>query len=220
MIIIDCEQGSQEWLEARAKRVTASRIPDVLSRSKDRRSEGATRRKYRAQIIAEILTGRPQEDDFTSKAMEDGIELEPLARGTYMALRGVEVEKVGLVVHPTIKPTDYCPEPAASPDGLVDGMEGEGIVQFKCPMPHTHIDYRLDGGAPTKYLPQMQWEMACTERKWCDFVSYCPTFDGELGLFVFRIQRDEAEIQRITAEVLQFRREVDEVIERLTKKAA
>lgn len=220
MKVIECEQGTPEWLAARAGRVTASRICDVLSRAKDRKSEGATRRKYRAQLIAEILSGRPQQDSYTNGAMENGTELEPLARGTYMAMKGVDVEPIGLVIHPTIAPSERCPEPAASPDGLVDGIEGEGLVQFKCPEPQTHIDYRLDGSIPAKYLQQMQWEMACTGRKWCDFVSYCPTFDGELGLYVARVDRDDAEIQRIAAEVIQLRREVDEVIERLTKKAA
>lgn len=211
MKIIDFPQGSIEWKEARAGRVTASRIVDVLSRALDKKSEGATRRNYKAQIIAEILTGRPQEDPYSNKAMDDGLELEPLARGTYEVMHGVDVDRVGLVVHPT---NDRA---AASPDGLV-GLEG--LVQFKCPFPATHIDYRLDGGVPTKYQPQMLWEMACTGRKWCDFVSYCPSFDDHLQLFVIRFPRDEQRITEITAEVNVFLREVDEIIERLTRRPA
>ena len=211
MKIIDCEQGSAAWLQARCGRVTASNIADVLSRSRDRKSEGATRRNYKARIISELLTGRPQEHGYTNKAMEDGIALEPFARGAYEARHNVMVDQVGLVLHPAID------RAAASPDGLVGA---EGLVQLKCPYPATHIGYLLAGVVPSEYEPQMSWEIACTEREWCDFVSYCPIFPQYLQLFVMRFQRDDKRIQEITAEVIVFLREVDEMIERLNRKAA
>jgi putative phage-type endonuclease len=209
--VLDFPQGSVEWAQARAGRVTASRIVDVLSRARDKKSEGATRRNYKAQIISEILTGRPQEDAYTNKAMEDGLVNEPFARAAYEVRINDFVDQVGLVLHPTIDRS------AASPDGLVGQ---KGLAQFKCPFPATHIGYMLDGEVPTKYQPQMHWEMACTEREWCDFVSYCSSLPPHLQLFILRLQRDEQRIKEITAEVNVFLREVDEVIKRLTTKVA
>lgn len=212
MRIIDCEQGSDEWKLARCAKVTASRTPDVLSRARGGKEEGATRRRYKAQIISEILTGRPQEDPFTNDAMDNGIELEPVAANKYEVSRDVELQKVGLVLHPTNDRT------AASPDRIVVGHKG--IVQFKCPMAHTHIDYMLEGEVPTKYQPQMLWEMECAGAEWCDFVSYCPTLPPHLSLHVVRFNRDEKRIKEMHAEIVVFLNEVDEVLQRLNRKAA
>lgn len=211
MKILDFPQGSAEWALARAGRVTASRIDAVLSRARDRKSEGATRRNYKAQLVAEILTGRPQANGFTNKAIEDGSENEPLACSLYEIRHDLFVERVGFVVHPTIE------RAGASPDGLV---APSGLAQIKCPFVATHIGYLLSGVVPTEYEPQMLWEMACTEREWCDFVSYCPALPANLQLFVVRLMRDEKRIREITAEVTVFLNEVDEIVEQLQKKAA
>lgn len=209
MNILDFPQGSAEWAAARAGRVTASRISDVLSRARDRKSEGTTRRKYKAQLVAELLTGKPQENAFSNRAMELGIENEPFARGAYEAKRLVAVDTVGFVLHPTMD------RAGASPDGLV---EADGMVQFKCPEPHTHLGYLLDGVVPTDYEPQMLWEMACTERKWCDFVSYCPVFPAPHNLLIVRFERDEKRITDITAEVAVFLGEVDKIVATLKER--
>lgn len=211
MKVVDFPQGTAEWAQARAGRVTASRIDAVLSRARDRKSEGATRRKYKAQLVAEILTGRPQESAFQSRAMENGIENEPFGKAAYEVKRMVDVETVGLVLHPTIE------RAGASPDGLVGA---DGMVQFKCPEPHTHLGYVLDGTVPSDYEPQMLWEMACTGRAWSDFVSYCPIFPSPHDLVIVRLQRDDKRIAEITAEVTVFLREVDEIIAQLNRKAA
>lgn len=133
MKILDIAQGTPEWLAARAGRVTASRIPDVMAKIKT--GEAATRRDYRAQIIAEILTGQPQGDTFTNEAMRWGTEQEPFARAAYEMASGFMVDQVGFVLHPTID------RAGASPDGIVDM---DGLVEIKCPKTATHIQYRLD----------------------------------------------------------------------------
>ena len=209
MKTIDFPQGSEEWKLARATKVTASRVDAVLSRARDRKSEGATRRKYKAQIVCEILTGRPQENGFTSKAIEEGIENEPFARAAYEVRYGVPVDEVGLVLHEKNERT------AASPDGLVGT---EGMVQFKCPEPQTHLDYLMAGIVPSEYEPQMQWEMACTGRAWSDFASYCSAFPAPLNLFVVRVPRDEKRIAEITAEINVFLKEADEIVATLKAK--
>lgn len=211
MKIVDVPQGSAEWAQARAGRVTASRISDVLSRARDRKSEGATRRKYKAQLVAEILTGKPQESAFSSKAMEAGIENEPFARSAYEVKRETFIDTVGFVLHPTIE------RAGCSPDGLVGGY---GLAQFKCPEPHTHLSYVLDEEIPTEYQLQMQWEMACTGRAWCDFVSYNALFPAPNDLLIVRLDRDEKRIAEITAEVIVILKEADEIVERLQRRAA
>ena len=211
MRVLDLPQGSEAWLAARAGKVTASRINDVLSRSRDRKNEGSTRRNYKAQIIAERLSGRPQENGFQSKAMENGLELEPLARSAYEVAKGVLVDLVGFVLHPSIERS------GASPDALVGT---DGVLEIKAPFPATHIGYLLAGEVPTEYENQILWQLACTERAWVDFVSYCPAFPPHLQLFIARFNRDDARILEITAEVNVFLREVDEIIERLNRKAA
>jgi putative phage-type endonuclease len=208
MKILDFPQGSAEWLASRAGKVTASRISDVLAKIKS--GEAAARRDYRAQLVAEILTGKPQEDGFVNDAMKWGTENEPFARAAYEVDRGILVDQVGLVLHPEID------RAAASPDGLAD----IGLVEIKCPKTATHLEYLLAGEVPEKYRNQMLWQMACTERPWCDFVSFDPRLPQDLELFVVRLNRDDEAIKKMEAEVRKFLDEVDEVIEKLTQRKA
>jgi putative phage-type endonuclease len=208
MKILDFPQGSAEWLASRAGKVTASRISDVLAKIKS--GEAAARRDYRAQLVAEILTGKPQEDGFVNDAMKWGTENEPFARAAYEVDRGILVDQVGLVLHPEID------RAAASPDGLAD----VGLVEIKCPKTATHLEYLLAGEVPEKYRNQMLWQMACTERLWCDFVSFDPRLPQDLQLFVVRLNRDDEAIKKMEAEVRKFLDEVDEVIEKLTQRKA
>jgi putative phage-type endonuclease len=208
MKIIDFPQGSAEWLASRAGKVTASRISDVLAKIKS--GEAASRKDYRAQLVAEILTGRPQEDGFTNAAMQWGNEQEPFARSAYEVAKDCMVDQVGLVLHPAID------RAAASPDGLAN----DGLLEIKCPKTATHLQYVLAGTVPTTYQPQMLWQMACTERKWCDFVSFDPRLPADLQLLVVRMERDDARIKEMEDEVNAFLKEVDEVIEKLKARKA
>lgn len=208
MKIIDFPQGSTEWLASRSGKVTASRISDVMAKLKN--GEAAARRDYRAQIVAEILTGKPQDDGFTNAAMQWGTDTEPFARAAYEAHNGVMIDQCGLVLHPTIE------RGAASPDGLV----GNGLVEIKCPKTATHLEYLMAGTAPAKYQPQMLWQMACTEREFCDFISFDPRLPQSLQMLVVRFDRDDERIKEIEAEVIKFLAEVDATIEQLHKRKA
>lgn len=209
MKIIDFPQGSQEWLASRIGMVTASRINDVMATIKT--GEAAARRDYRAQIVAEILTGKPQDDIFVNTAMQWGTDTEPFARAAYEAIRGVMVDQCGLVIHPTIE------RGAASPDGLVGT---DGLCEIKCPKTATHIEYLLAGKAPAKYQPQMLWQMACTEREWCDFISFDPRLPQDLQLLIARFERDDKRIKEMETAVIAFLAEVESTISQLQKKAA
>lgn len=206
MIIIDVEQGSPEWHLARAGKVTASRIQDGILAKARNGGESSGRRNYRAQLVSEILTGRPQEDGYMSKAMKDGIELEPFARAAYEVATDASVRRVGLVRHPTIE------RAAASPDGLVGE---DGTLQIKCPFAATHISWLIAGEPPEEHRPQMLWEMVCTGRSWCDFVSYCEALPKELRIFRRRYSFEVARAVEITAEVKIFLTEVDSILFKL-----
>lgn len=198
------EQGSPEWMAQRCGKVTASRIADMLSKTKT--GWGASRTNYRAQLVAERLTGIVA-DSYTSPAMEWGTATEADARAAYSFYHGVDVEQVGFVTHPEIDMS------GASPDGLVGS---DGLVEIKCPNTATHIETLLGGAVPGKYRLQMLWQMACTGRQWCDFVSYDPRMPEDMRLFVRRIARDGETVKEIHAEVLAFLREVDDTVAQLT----
>lgn len=205
------EQGSVEWLRQRAGKVTASRIADLMAKTKT--GWGASRENYKAQLVAERLTGEPSET-FTNAAMQWGTNMEPEARNAYCFRYDVDVVEVGMIEHPTIENT------GASPDGHIGD---DGMLEIKCPNTATHIATLLGGEIPAKYRLQMLWQMACTGRKWNDFVSYDPRLPEEMRLFVKRLERDDAAIAEIEAAVIEFLAEVDATVSALTqqyKKAA
>lgn len=200
----DLVQGSAEWLAIRVGKVTASRVADVVAKTKT--GYGASRANYMAELIAERLTGAPAER-YTNAAMAWGTEKEPEARALYEFLTDAEVTQVGFVSHPTISAS------GASPDGLVGE---DGLVEIKCPNTATHIDTLLGQAIPAKYETQMQWQMACTGRQWCDFVSYDPRMPDSMRLFVCREPRNDAMIAELTEEVCKFLAELDEKVASLT----
>lgn len=199
------DQGSEEWLAARAGMITASRIADLMAKTKT--GESASRANYRAQLVAERLTGKPQES-FSNAAMQWGTETEPLARSAYELRNGVMVDQVGFVQHPTIELS------GASPDGLIDD---DGLIEIKCPNTATHIEYAVSGKPPTKYVLQMLWQMECTGRKWCDFASYDPRMPENMQLFVVRVNRDDDRLAEIRHEIIKLNAEISEQIEQLRK---
>lgn len=199
------EQRTEEWFAARLGKVTASKVADVMAKTKTGYS--TSRDNYMAQLICERMTGQKQES-FTNAAMEWGTETEPLARSAYEALKDVLVEEVGIIDHP------FLPMCAASPDGLVDI---DGMVEIKCPNTSTHFDTLLSGKMPSKYMPQVQWQMACANRLWVDFVSFDPRAPEGLQLFVTRIERDDKYILEMEAEVNKFLEELEIKIEKLNQ---
>lgn len=197
------KQGSQEWFDARIGKVTASRVADVLATLKT--GEAASRKNYRMELVCQRLTNK-REEGFTNSHMERGVELEPLARAAYEFKQEVIVTEIGFVNHPSIEMS------GASPDGLV-GLDG--LVEIKCPTPANHADTLLSGKAPSKYIPQMQWQMACTGAKWCDFVSYCPALGDGLELFIVRVERDYDYIAEVEEAVKLFLTEVEDLTTKL-----
>ena len=196
-------QGSPEWLSERAGKVTASMVSAVLMKP-----ETAGFRDYQAQIVAEILTGKPQGSDFTNAAMQFGSEMEPLARSAYEAETGFSVDEVGFCQHQSIK------RAGASPDGLVGNS---GLVEIKCPKVATHLAYLIADVVPAGYKNQMMFQLAVTGRDWCDFVSFRPDLPEHLQLFIARFKRDPARILELETAVVAFLDGVDKMLSKLKK---
>lgn len=200
------EQGTAEWLMARLGKVTASRITDLMARTKTGYS--TSRANYMAELLVERLSGEPT-PCFINAAMAWGTEKEPEARAAYAFHHDADVTEIAFVEHPSI------PMAGASPDGLVGA---DGLVEIKCPMTATHLD-TLESGKPAgKYVNQMMWQMACTGRQWCDFVSYDPRLPEHLRLFVCRVERDAERVAEMEAEVSAFLSELDARITNLNSR--
>lgn len=191
-------QGSPEWIAARLGKVTASRMADVLAKTKT--GWGASRANYMAELIAERLTGIAA-DSYTNAAMKWGVETEPQARAAYQFHTDVEVEECGFINHGSI------PMAGASPDGLVGS---DGLVEIKCPNTATHIDTLLGASVPSKYLDQMAWQIICAGRTWCDFVSFDPRMPPALRLFVVRYYPLAKAATELESAVIQFLAELND----------
>jgi len=198
------EQRTDEWFAARIGKVTASRVADVIAKTKS--GYGVGRANYLADLVVERLTGQKAQG-FSNAAMEWGTQTEPQARAAYSAKTGILVEEVGFIDHPTVAMS------GASPDGFAE----EGLIEVKCPNTSTMLEYILDGKPPQKYVTQMQWQMACTGRPWCDFVSFDPRLPERLQLLVVRVPRDDAYIAMLETEVKKFLAELDDNLNKLEK---
>jgi putative phage-type endonuclease len=189
-------QGSDAWKQIRLGKATASRVADIVARTKS--GYGASRANYMAQLIAERLTGQVGES-YVNAAMQHGTDTEPEARRAYEFYQGVAVEEVAFVPHPTIA------DAGCSPDGLVGD---DGLLEIKCPQTATHLETLLGQNIPSKYIGQVQFQMACTGRKWCDWVSYDPRMPESMRMFVMRIERDDRLIAELETEVAAFLQEL------------
>lgn len=200
------EQRSDEWRRLRLGKVTASRVADVVART--RSGWGASRGNYAAELVCERLTGVATEG-FTSSAMLHGIEHEDNARSMYQFLTDMIVKTAGFVDHPKLGMA------GCSPDGLVGDC---GLVEIKAPSSRVHIETLLGSSIDGRYLKQMQWQMACTGRQWCDFISFDPRLPHEMQMFVKRVHRDPVLIAELEREVATFLAEVDDTIKQLRQR--
>lgn len=210
--IIECIQGSPEWMQCRIGCVTSSRIAPVLSmlkrKSGDRKKgeAGKVRENLMIELAGEILTGNLSEH-YTSRWMEEGREKEKFAIAAYEYIKGVQTVQIGFAYHPRIKMAGCSPDALVGPDG---GAE------FKCPRTETHLRYLQAGVIPKEYLPQMYWQMAVMGWEWNDFVSHDPSFKkSEHRTMIVRLHRDDKVIADMEEKVMRFNDEVQEYILKL-----
>jgi len=204
---------SEDWGELSPERIgraTASAIHKITATV--RGGYATSRDRYRAQLIVERRTGM-MVPSYENAAMKWGKETEPMARSAYNLAMGKTVEFAGFVIHPTIKMA------GASPDGLVDA---DGLLEIKCPEMHTHYTNLITDTdkIDLAYRYQVQWQLACTGRKWCHWVSFDPRWPESDQLVIHRINRDNEVIVFLEREVTVFLKEVDKAIERLDERRA
>jgi putative phage-type endonuclease len=190
------EQGTPEWHELRRGKVTASRVADILAKTKT--GPSASRQNYLIELALQRTT-KTIEPSYTNAAMEWGTATEPQARVAYEVNTHNFVDQVPFVDHPTIEGF------GCSPDGIV----GEGLIEIKCPNSATHWEYFKAKEAPKKYFIQMQAQMACTGAKWCDFVSFDPRMPERSQLLIVHVPRDPEFILYMETEIKQFLSEVE-----------
>lgn len=197
---IAVEQGTEAWFAMRLGKVTASRVADVMAKTKT--GVSASRQNYLIELALQRVTG-VFEQSFTTQAMQDGIDREAQARVLYEVTTGEFVDQAPFVDHPTIQGF------GASPDGLVNS---KGMCEIKCRGNAGHWEVIKTGEIPKKYWIQQQAQLACTGREWNDYVGYNPNFPEKSKLYIQRVYRDEAFIADMEAQIKQFLIEVEEEV--------
>lgn len=193
--LLEIEQRTDEWYQARLGKATASRFKDVLTTIKS--GESAARRNYKAELVVERLTNQ-QIERYSNKFMEWGVETEELAKVEYSLKTGNIVDEASFYVHKKL-------EAGASPDGLIDK---DGLIEIKCRQIANHIAALKSDEVPAEYIPQIQGQLWITERKWCDFISFVPEMPANAQLFIKRVPRDNSYIKMLEGAVKVFLEEV------------
>lgn len=181
--MIDADQRSEAWFQARVGRLTGTAAAAMLATIKS--GEAAARRDLRTRLVIERITQTSQEDDFVNADMRRGIELEEDALAAYMAQSGLWVDRVGFVQHDEL-PIGY------SPDGVIGDFDG--LLELKCPRSANHWKNLRAGTVPSEYLPQLTHGLYCTGAAFIDFGSFDPRFPESLRLFVVRLKREDVDL--------------------------
>lgn len=203
MKIHDVAQRSQEWRQLRAGKVTGTRAKALLATIKT--GEAAARRDCRMLIVAERLTGLPQDSDYVNAEMQWGVDHEDAAVAAYEAATGQLVTPIGFCEHDTLAAGN-------SPDGFVGD---DGILSVKCPKTATHIRYLREQCEPLEHAAQNTHELYITGRQWIDFVSFDPRLPEPMQLFRVRVTRTDAELQKYDATLRAFLAECETELDAL-----
>ena len=196
--------GTPEWIRERVGYLTASNMGRAMAFLKDGKTESAERRKLKIQILAERLADSAV-DHYVSPDMQWGLDMEPAAKKEYVKLTGTHILDGGFVKHPKI---EFF---GATPDAFI---HHDGLLEIKCPRTETHTGYLLERKVPDQYRPQILAQLACTGRKWADFMSYDPRIPNpKFQSLIVRFQPEKAEIEKVEAAAIQFLKEVETMFE-------
>ena len=188
------QQGSAEWIQERLGRFTASEIHKLIPSGKGGNVFSETGKTYILEKLVELETGFPASEIY-GPALDWGTEHEPMAREWYTKLTGNVVQEAYF--------EPYGTHAGGSPDGLVGEL---GIIEIKCPFKTVnHFKYRMARKAddlPAEYFWQIQMNLLCTGRSWCDFVSFDPRVrTKELGIFILRVSAGKSEQELLKSRI-------------------
>lgn len=200
MQIIECQQNSPEWFEARRGIPTASEFATVMARTPGGKAYGKTRQTYMRKLAGEIVTGKPM-DSYSNGHMDRGHEMEGDARRFYAFMSDATPELVGFIRNG---------EKGCSPDSLIGKS---GMLEIKSKAPHLLIEWIEKDQFPPEHKAQCQGQLWVAEREWVDIVGYWP----DMPLFVKREYRDEAYIENMAFEVERFNEELAGVVEQVRR---
>ena len=195
-------QGSEEWFASRVGKITASRLGDIMRKTKW--GESTYKAKVRLELAIERITGKSASSVVMNQAMRDGVEREPDARKLFEAVTGKEVAEVGSFDHPTIVNT------SASPDGLIRGENA--CLEIKCPLATTHAKNLMSDKMPKNYIYKVQHKIQCTESDFAYFASYHPDFPKDLRLKIVKVERDDSLLESLNTAIRQFDIEIEDLI--------
>ena len=196
--ILTVEQGTPEWFEARIGSIGGSSISSVCAKG-----TGKMRSNLLYRLAGEILSGEKY-IGYKNDYMDYGTEMEPEARFCYGVKNNVDVFEIGLVRLDQYK--------HFSPDGLVGD---DGIIEIKCVIPSVHVATICSDKIPSEYRKQVQWGLFITDRKWVDFISYCPKI-VDMPLFIKRTGRDEKLIKEMNIEADKFICDLQEIVAKIS----
>lgn len=196
--IINCVQGSDEWKQHKCGIASASCFKDILAKGK-----GISRKNYLLKLVGERITGQPAES-YSNAHTERGTELEPIARSLYVEQTFNDVLDCGFMKNWGV---------GYSPDGLIGN---DGLIEIKCKLAHLQAEVLLGGEVPNEHMAQIQGGLWVSERKWLDFVSYCPG----MPLFIKRVERDELYIMSLREELASFEIELAATVSKIKAMAA
>lgn len=195
--ICDAPQRSPEWVAARLGRLTGSRAADMLATIQ--KGEAAGRRNLRVQLVLERITNRSQDKAFVSAAMQEGIDREAAAYAYYEASTGQLLTRTGFLSHRTILA-------GCSLDGHVGNFEG--IIEIKCPLAATHLEYVKTGVIPGEYQKQITHGLWISGAAWCDWLSFHPDFPEPLQGKLVRVLAKDLDLAAYEAQAVKFLAEV------------
>ena len=204
---VEIAQGSPEWFAGRLGKITASRLSDIMKTTKY--GESTYKKRARMELAIERLTGKQASITPMNQFMRDGVEREPDARVLFESITGKPVTEVGSFTHPDI------PMSSASPDGLI--VDENAVLEIKCPTAVTHAYNLLSKKMDTRYVYQIQWQMACYEADYGYFASYHPDYPKEQRLRWLKVDRDDKLISKLEMAVRDFDVEIDNLVNDLKK---
>lgn len=205
------EQRSPEWYQFRLGNIMASKIKDLMTKTKYGESKYKT--NYRYELAIERLTGKQAVIVPLNDAMRNGIEREPEARDYFTNKLNLSVREVGSYTHPLIERS------GASPDGMVSDGNQEFTLEIKAPTMMTHARNLLAKELPSQYKHQVMWQMACAGVDGAYWVSYNPEFPEDTRMKYLFVERDNVLIKQMEEAVMEFDREVDQLVKLLKEGA-
>lgn len=204
MIIVECQQGSQEWHQARAGAITASMFSTARHRLKTGANKGDYSEKakdYAFRVAIERISGDPLDEGFETWQMRRGHELEEACRIAHESEVGMLVDLAGFVLTDDRKF-------GASADGLIDH---DGGCEYKCFLSPEKLRSIIVSGDLSDVMDQIQGCMWITGRAWWHFCLYCPALDpAGKALTLHHVERDDAYIEALEQDLITFERLVTE----------